>query len=44
MIRHGDDEYEVIAQNDHNRFEINSKQLVVHHIDGRKEVQKVVGD
>jgi hypothetical protein len=44
VIRQGENEYQVIAPNDHNRFEINSRQLIVHHTDGRNEVQKVVAD
>jgi hypothetical protein len=44
VIKQGEDEYQVIAPNDHNRFEINRKQLIVHHTDGRNEVQKVVAD
>jgi hypothetical protein len=42
VIQRGDDEYEVIAPNDHNRFEINREQLIVHRTDGRNQVQSVV--
>jgi len=42
VVKRGEDQYQVIAPNDHNRFEINSKQLIVHHNDGRDEVQRVV--
>lgn len=44
VIKHSDDDYEVIAPNDHNRIEVNAEQLIIHRTDGRaKQVQNVVG-
>ncbi|MGX6602195.1 hypothetical protein ACWKSP_08690 [Micromonosporaceae bacterium Da 78-11] len=42
VIEQGPDEYEVIAPNDHNRIEVNRKQLIIHRADGRNQVQNVV--
>ena len=45
VIKHSEDDYEVIAPNDHNRIEITGKQLIIHRTDGRAtQVQNVVGD
>jgi hypothetical protein len=44
VIKQGEDEYEVIAPNDHNRIQVNRKQLIIHRTDGRNQVQNVVGD
>jgi hypothetical protein len=44
VIKQGADEYEVIAPNDHNRIEVNRKQLIIHRTDGRNQVQNVIGD
>jgi hypothetical protein len=44
VIKQGEDEYQVIAPADRTRFEINRKQLIIYHANGRKEVQDVVED
>ena len=44
VIKNGADDYEVIAPNDHNRIEVNRKQLIIHRTDGRApQVQNVLG-